>query len=241
MAKTIDEVRSELAEPARAKTFAAGFAADYFGQAFGALPKSEIDLLVFRLLMDTGVLTRNHSLYDIARCLNVTPAKARNLLFQHQLRTMTASAIEQDVLDTILKAKFGVDGGRIGFGVESPLVRAAVVAKAKANDVFPDVSLTGETLFIPMNQIGDFIAAFLPADKAKKLVDGLRRKKVVDPDDIAKVLNKVGEAMIIEAAKAGGKAGAKHLGEELLDAIRRTLEGADVDIPEGWMGFLDQG
>lgn len=241
MAKTIAEVRTELSDSGRAVAFATGFAKDYFGQAFGALPKSEIDLLVFRLLMETGVLTRDHSLYDIARCLNVTPSKARNLLFQHQLRTMSASAIEADVLKTILEAKFGVDGGRIGFGVESPLVRAAVMARAKTKAVFPDVSQSGETLYVPMNQIGDFFTAFLPADKTKKLIEGLRKKRVVDPDDVSKALNKIGEAMVLEAAKASGKAVAKNLGGEILDAVRKSMEGADVDIPEGWMNFLDQG
>lgn len=109
MAKNIADVRTALADPAKGQAFAAGFAQGYFGQAFGSLPKSEIDQLVFRLLMETKVLTPAQSLYEIARCLNVTPAKARNLLFQHQLRTMSDGDVDASVLIEITTAKFGVD------------------------------------------------------------------------------------------------------------------------------------
>lgn len=239
MAQTIKEVIKALGEAKAGRDFSAGFAKAYFGQAFGALPKSEIDLLVFQLLMDTRVLDPTRPIYEIARSLNVTPAKARNLLFQYQLRTMTETQVDSSVLIAITTAKWGLDAQRIGFGVESPLVRAAIQAKAKDKNVFPDVSLSGEILYVPMNQVGDFIAAFLPKAKVGKLVERLRKRGVVDPDNVTKALNKVGEAMLTEAAKAGGKAGAKELGDVLFGWIHDILEGADVDVPEALGTILD--
>lgn len=232
MAKKIEDVRNALAEAGTGQAFAAGFAKDYFAQAFGSLPKTEIDLLIFRLLMETKVLAPEQSIYEMARCLNVTPAKARSLLFQHQLRTMSDTDVDNSVLIEVTTAKFGLDGQRLGFGVESPLVRAAIQAKAKDKRVFADISLSGEILYVPMNQIGDFISAFLPDAKVQRLIERLRRNGVVDPDSLTKALNKIGETMAAEAAKAGGKAAAKHLGEQLMDWVKRTLEGADVDLPE---------
>lgn len=232
MAQTINQVRAALASPKTGQVFSAGFAEVYFARAFGSLPKSELDLLVFSLLMESGVLTRDHSLFEIARTLNVTPAKARNLLFQHQLRTVQAKDLDNDVLIEVLTAKFGLDGGRIGFGVESPLIRAAIQAKAKNKRVFPDISLSGEVLYVPANQIGDFISAFLPPDKAKALVDRLRRKGVVDPDDITQALNKIGAAMTKGAGSAAGKVAGEKLGDVLFCFIKDLTGGADVDVPE---------
>jgi hypothetical protein len=50
-ATTIGEVRDKLAQETTAAAFSEGFARVYFGQAMGSLPKSEIDLLVFTLLV----------------------------------------------------------------------------------------------------------------------------------------------------------------------------------------------
>lgn len=239
MAQTIEGVRQALGQEKTALAFSQGFAKAYLGQAFGTLPKSEIDLLVFQLLMDTRVLDPTQPIYEIARSLNVTPAKARNLLFQYQLRTMTETQVDSSVLIAVTTAKWGLDAQRIGFGVESPLVRAAIQAKAKGKNVFPDVSLSGEILYVPMNQVGDFIAAFLPGTEARKLIERLRKRGVADPDNVTKALNKIGEAIVTEAAKAGGKAGAKELGDVLFGWINDLLEGADADVPEVLGAILD--
>lgn len=237
MAATIAQVRARLAADAAARTFASGFAEGYFAQAFGALPKTEIDLLVFRLLMETGVLQPDQPIYEIARSLNVTPAKARNLLFQHQLRTMSEADIEASVVIAVTTARFSVDGTTIGFGVESPLVRSAIQARSKSKGVFADVSLSGEILHVPMAQIGDFLGAFLPDARRELLIARLRRKKVVSPADLTLALNKVGAAMLQESEKAGGKAAAVHIGRALFDWIGGVLQGSDVDVP-GLIGDL---
>ncbi|MFK3889529.1 hypothetical protein [Sphingomonas sp. NPDC079357] len=66
VARTIGEVRKALADDRAGKAFASGFAEAYFGQAFGVLPKTEIDLLVFRLLIETGVIDGDGSIFAMA-------------------------------------------------------------------------------------------------------------------------------------------------------------------------------
>ena len=50
-ARNIGEVRAAFADAEVSGAFAAGFADAYFGQAFGVLPKAEIDLLWFGIFI----------------------------------------------------------------------------------------------------------------------------------------------------------------------------------------------
>ncbi|MFA4952512.1 hypothetical protein [Brevundimonas sp.] len=232
MSYSLAALRKRLADPNVAQDFSKGFTAAYFGQAFGSLPKSEIDLLVFSLLMTTGAIGSGASIYEIARCLNVTPAKARNLLFQHQLRTMSEEDIERSALIAVTTARFGVDGRKLTFGIESPIVRSSVQARARAKGVFTDISLSGDIVSVQMNQLGAFLSAFLSEAMTAKLVARLKANGVVDADDLTQRLNRYGEKMLEAMAKEGGKEIVREHGQTLLDWIGTLFSGGDAPTPE---------
>jgi len=48
---------------------------------------------VFGLLVEAKVIDPHGSIFRMARALNVTPTKAKGLLFQHQLRTMKKTKV----------------------------------------------------------------------------------------------------------------------------------------------------
>lgn len=204
-AKSLVEVRSALCEVAAATAFAKGFADAYFAQALGVLPKTEIDLLVFRLLIDGKVIDPGGSIFEIARALNLTPAKVRNLLFQYQLRCIDDTAIDAMVFQTLGAAKFSVDDKRLSFGIESPLVRATIDGRLKANGVFADISLSGDILKVPLAQFGDFIAVLLTADKAKALETALKVEGHLKKTGFVAWLNKYAAKAGEGAASGAGK------------------------------------
>lgn len=123
-AKTLAEVRKALAKGPMAERFASGFAEVYFAQTLGVLPKTEIDLLAFRLLVDAGLVEPNGPIFAIARALNITPAKARNLVFQYQLRFLASDQSDAMVFKALAAARYSVDETRLSFGIESPPWRA---------------------------------------------------------------------------------------------------------------------
>lgn len=176
VAKSIAEVRTALSAGAEAQAFAKGFADIYFGQALGSLPKTEIDLLVFGLLIEQGVIDPDGPVFAIARALNVTPAKARNMLFQYQLRAIDDAQMDALVLGTIAKAKITVDDKRLSLGIESPLVRAAIDGRLKQRGVFADISLSGDILRVPLDRFGEFVGTILTVDQAQALQRDLKRE-----------------------------------------------------------------
>ena len=183
-ASTFQDLKAQLETPAIGAEFAKVFSQGYLAVAFGAISKSEVDQLVFDALVKVGIIDPEGPIYAIARVLKVTPAKARGLLFQHQLRNAEDAALDRRVLATLAKAKFSVDEKRLSFGVESPLVRAVIEARLKAAGIFSEISLSGDIVKVPVNQLGDFVRVFLDDDAAKALQ---KKLKNVTDDSRSKV------------------------------------------------------
>lgn len=60
----------------------------YMQPSFGALPKKEVDLLVYRLMFDVGYA--NSEMLDfqaVSRELRISPARAKALYYDAQLRS----------------------------------------------------------------------------------------------------------------------------------------------------------
>jgi hypothetical protein len=225
-AKTIRDVRDKLSQKGTAEKFSHGFAQVYFGQAMGSLPKSEIDLLVFTLLIDLKVIAADGPIFAIARALNITPAKARSLLFQYQLRHVDDTVGDQMVAATLAKANFSVDEKRLSFGIESPLVRAIIDSKLKERGVFADISLSGEILRVPLVEFDQFIELLMGKKKAGELEKALKKDGYLKGSTLNAFLKKYGAAAAKGAAGAAGKEGFS----AILDGVSDFMSGDGVDV-----------
>jgi hypothetical protein len=74
------DIKAALSKAGNASKFATVFVSAYMSPAFGARSKSEIDLLVFSCLIEAGAIDPGAPAYEIARALNITPARVRNLI-----------------------------------------------------------------------------------------------------------------------------------------------------------------
>jgi hypothetical protein len=106
VASTLEDVRKAFADKDVAAVFAKAFIDRYASVALGVLPKTEIDLTVFSLLIEAKIIDPEGSVFRIARALNITPTKARSLLFQHQLRNVSEAETDHAVMITLTTAKY---------------------------------------------------------------------------------------------------------------------------------------
>ena len=60
----------------------------YCTPSFGSMTKHDIDLLMFDVMISLGIVDSSPSIYDVMRELKVTRSKARNLIYEHQLRSV---------------------------------------------------------------------------------------------------------------------------------------------------------
>ena len=167
----------------KAKKFCEKFIEAYTIPAFGAISKTEIDNVVFGLLIKSESINPNLQVYEIARKLNITPTKTRNLLFQWQLRNSDDSEkLKEGLRDALQSVRFGKDGSFLVFGIESPILREEFRSRLKNLGVFADASFSSEIVRLKMEHFVEFLDGFLNKETKEKMREALVKDgQVKDP------------------------------------------------------------
>jgi len=217
------DIKTALSNPENAKKFSVAFAAGYLSPAFGARSKSEIDLLVFSCLIEADAIDPAAPIYDLARALNITPMRARNLILAWQLRTTPQQRdLKKDIVAALKKSRFSKDGEYLTFGVESPLVKEEITARLKARGVFPDASFSKELVKLPVSAFVQFLDEVVDeSTKAEVHAILVRDKHIADTSFkglVTGVLIKLG-------SKLADRAGEEFAGEIVEKAATGFLTG----------------
>ena len=213
-----DKLAMALKKPENAKQFASGFVDVFMSPAFGAISKTEVDNLVFGLLVEVGAIDSKAQIYEIARDLNVTPSKARNLLFQWQLRSMgEGNDLKSDLIESLKSVRFSKDGDFLVFGVESPLLREELRSRLKRLGVYADTSFSSEVIRISLKHFVEFLAVLL-TEKEKQTV-----RKALVKDGLMK--DKSFKAVAFRLLKGVAKKAAGEVGGELTDIFGEAIRG----------------
>jgi hypothetical protein len=205
------DIGAALGKAGNAIRFCDLFVNGYNSPAFGARSKSEIDLLVFTCLIEAKAIDPDAPIYDIARALNITPTRARSLIFNWQLRTTPRDGdLRTAVVAALKKTRFNTDGTLLTFGVESPLLKEEIIARLRMKGLFSDASFAKEIVRLPVDAFVEFLDEIVDEDTKKSVREMLVKDKQL-PDKSFKalatgVLSKLGE-------KIAGKAGEAIAGE----------------------------
>ena len=110
--------------------------------AFGVLPQRELDLMMFQLMRETGVLEPDASLYSLMTSLRISRAKARNLMFEAEIReTEGGGSLDARVRAAISSPRgFVRDGSYLVLGIENPVVQAHMRERVRALGHITDAS-----------------------------------------------------------------------------------------------------
>ena len=201
------DIKAALSKSANSAKFSIAFVEGYLAPAFGSRSKSEIDLLVFACLIEAKAIDPNAPVYEIARALNIPPARVRNLILNWQLRSTPAHGDLRDAIVAALKrTRFSSDGKLLTFGVESPLLKEEITARLKRRGVFTDASFSKELIKLPVEAFVEFLDDVVDSETKKQVKKTLVEDKQL-PDKSFKalatgVLGKLGEKVAGEAGKA---------------------------------------
>jgi hypothetical protein len=155
----------------QARTFGESVLTTLRSSPFGALPKAELELALFRGLIESGVIDPAEPLFDLARKLEITPARVRGLVYRYRLLTEDSDA---DVFDQIVAAlgrtRFELSADTIVFGIEDPYLRDSLAAALKQRGVFADTSFNPETVRLSLDAFVEFVTSRLnPSDREQIL------------------------------------------------------------------------
>ena len=214
----LEKLTKPLEKTDQAKLFSRKFLEVFAKPAFGAISKTEVDNLVFALLIEVGALDPKSQVYEIARDLNVTPAKARNLLFQWQLRSMgDGNALKDDLIAALRSVRFANEGNLLVFGIESPLLREELRSRLKRMGVYADASFSSEIVRLSVKHFVEFLDASLDKD-AKK---AMHRALIED----GQIKDKSFKAVAFRILKGVAKKAAGEVGDEITDLFGEAVRG----------------
>ncbi len=186
-------------------------------------------------MVEAGAIDPKSQVYEIARDLNVTPAKARNLLFQWQLRSMgDGNALKDDLIAALKSVRFANDGNLLVFGIESPLLREELRSRLKRMGVYADASFSSEIIRLSVKHFVEFLDAFLDKEEKKAMHKALIKD--------SQLKDKSFKAVAFRILKGVAKKAAGEVGGELTDLFGEAVQGlitGDADSVKGAIDSID--
>lgn len=169
------------------KKSVAEFLNAYMQPSFGSMSKRDVDIKLFCFMQDLGLISPNPSIYEVMRALNITRSKARNLIYEAEIR----KELNFDQLDDMLRQKiahpmFGKIGDKISIEIDNPLLIDHLRDRLKKIGHLTDGSFHAEVVTMSCDAFSDLYADLLSeanqnAIHSKFVALGLEQEKGVKP------------------------------------------------------------
>lgn len=196
-------------DPKAAKGILTRFLDAYLNPAFGSIPKREIDILVFEMLEEVGYTNKEPELYHLVQQLRVTRSKARNLLYDKELRKLSTADLDLLVKEAIKNPVIQKQGYLYALEIESPLVADHLRSKLKELKYTSDGSFSPTLIRLTQSALAALIESILTVEERKRVKKGLVEAGM--PDGSLK-------GMLSGALKTVGKKVASDAGEQLAES-----------------------
>jgi hypothetical protein len=183
--------------------------------AFGVLPQRELDLLLFKALRDAGMIDTSNSHYTLMTALKITKAKARNLVFDLEIRdAQMAASLDDRAREALAKPRgFVKDGAYLAFGIENPVVQAHI--RDKVNDLghLTDASFDSAIVKIKPDAMGELVEALMNEDEKAAFSEAMIEAGYEQDESLSTAL----------------KEGLKHLGNKTIGETATMIGAGYID------------
>lgn len=210
------------------------FLNSYINPAFGALPKSEIDLLVLEFLESIGYVDKQPSIYHLTTKLKVTRTKSRKLIYDRELRKSTPENLDAMVVDLLAKPILTKDSKYFFIlEIENPLLSDHLKAKITSLGYISDGSFSPSLVKLPLDAIVALIDNFL-SDEQKELTKAALIEAGAPDGSFKGVLKSSLSKFASKLADEAGEAAVKQIGE----FIKPVLEPPSLIVTR-WKSIFD--
>jgi len=208
--------------------------AAYLSPAFGVLTKREIDILIFDALEKIGYIDANPTIYSLIQKLRVTKSKARQLLYERELRRMNEKDLDARVKELLKRPTIQKQGELFALEIENPLLSDHLRAKVQTLGYASDGSFSPSLVKLSDEAIVALIDALLD-EKQKKEVTRAFEKLGLPDKSFKGVLKGV---LKVLAKKAADEAGSKLVENVLGPVIDGAFDGISKAIEENGVGAM---
>lgn len=161
----INQIVNEATED-DAKSALSYFLQSYMTPAFGALPKSEVELIVLNVLEKLKAIDDEPELYEFVSKLKVTRSKARGLIYDRELRRSSEEELNEKVKSLLRRPLIQKNGDLYVLEVENPLVSDHLRSKVQKLGYVSDGSFSPSIIKLGLDAITALIESYLsPQEK----------------------------------------------------------------------------
>ena len=208
--------------------------AAYLSPAFGVLTKREIDILIFDALEKIGYIDANPTIYSLIQKLRVTKSKARQLLYERELRRMNDKDLDARVKELLKRPTIQKQGELFALEIENPLLSDHLRAKVQTLGYASDGSFSPSLVKLSDEAIVALIDALLDEKQKKEVTRAF--EKLGLPDKTFKGVLK--GVLKVLAKKAADEAGSKLVENVLGPVIDGAFDGISKAIEENDVGAM---
>jgi hypothetical protein len=207
----IDQIRN--LGPNESSKLLKEFMVAYLSKGFGVMNKSEIEILLYHIFRENGLLSGN--CFDDSLALRISEAKARKLIYEAQVKYANR---EKDSLIVYLRESVGKcllqgfisNGGVIKFAMEDKYLRVALNAHLRANNLFADSSFNKDIISLDKATFEKMFHLLVPNDQQDKVLNkmkevGLLDSKTIQNNDLKSLINNIVSGITVEALTNLGK------------------------------------
>ena len=193
----------------------------YLNPAFGALPKREIDLLLYEILDDLGFVDNNPTIYSLVQRLRVTRGKARSLLYDMELRRLDDATLDHRVRQALKTPIIQKQGDLFALEIENPLELDHIRAIVQRTGHASDGSFSPSLVKLSPAAFAALMEHFLTGDERRTLKKALVNAGAPDTS-LRGIFTEVLKKLASKVAADVGEA----LVEEVSDSLTPFVDGA---------------
>jgi len=222
----LDELEHDALKNA-AEEFLVGFCTP----AFGALPKAEIELNVMRFLEKVGFITSEPEVYDLVSKLKITRTKARNLIYERELRRLSPEQLDDRVKFLLKRPLIQKSGDLFILEVENPLVSDHLRSRVKKLGYVSDGSFSPSIVKLPLDAIVALIDFYIDDSQQGNIKSALIAAGAPD-DSFRGVIKSVLKRVAARVASESGEALIDKASEYIGPIVDAATEGLTEKIAE---------
>ena len=219
-----------------------GFLNAYCKPSFGSMSKRDIDISIFMLMQDLGIIKENPQIYDVVSLLHITSSKARNLIYESSLRRNSQNTLDQALFELLKNPIFlATSDNMIAIEIDDPLLIDHLKQKLRELKFITDGSFNKGIVKMTINAYATLFDVFLSAEERERLLPAMGEIQYgeyleIRPEDDASARSKKVLVWICKkAARIAASELAERWGPQVLEHMRDIVEMPNIQQFFTWL------
>lgn len=196
----------------------------YMTPSFGSVKQREFDIFLFGKLQDIGLLENKDDIYEVIKKFRLTRSKARNLIYESNLRNTEADTLDSQLKEELKRVRFMRSGAYLlGIEIENPLLIDHLKSKLKQKGFSSDGSFSPEIVKLNGEAFAAVVEDFLSEEQQKNIENELIALGFKEDASFKGLIGKFIEAVAKDTAGEVGNLVAKTYITPLVDGTAEKL------------------